>query len=422
MVALISSLFGVALLAHATSGVADPTQRFSPVPAPTGEIDPCPDQGPVGRWVKMSAAGAPASIHDQSWLDSAAAWDGKNMVVALRKDGKWNGTAFDPCRNAWSPIAETRDLPRAEPWLADNDRPFRPSHAHGSSDGFEKFAVWDVARKAWATVSADRPPKSRGHYAVALVDRRLLVWGGWAQSMSTLGDGAVLDIARNTWKPMAATGAPSPRLAPTAVAWTGSRLIVWGGRFASAPGALRTLGDGAQYDPKTDRWTPISPENAPSPRTEATVAWTGRRLVVVGGSADPGGPRLSDGGIYDPAANRWTRLAPPPGDILLPRENVGPLTRISVLPDGRVLFLPDNLGKIAVLDADRASWSVLAADELGKRNNFRAFLAGRRLIVWGGVTVIAEHICPPPVPGQPICDSWAERAARNDGWMMLLPR
>jgi hypothetical protein len=421
-VVLTSSLFGLALAANAAFGVADPAQRFSPVPAPTSDADPCRDRGVAGSWVKMSADGAPASIHDQSWLDSATVWNGKGMVVAVRKDGRWNGTAFDPCRNAWSTIPETRELARAEPWLAENDRPFRPSHAHGSSDGFEKIAVWDTSRNGWVTVTTDRPLKQRGHYAVALADRRLFVWGGWAQTMSVLGDGAVLDLARKAWKPMSAAGAPSPRLAPTAVAWTGSRLIVWGGRVSGAPGSFRTLGDGAQYDPKGDRWTPIAAENAPSPRTEATVVWTGRKLVVAGGSVEPGGPRLPDGGIYDPAANRWTRIAPPPGDILLPKENVGPLTRIIVLSDGRVVFLPDNLGKIAVLDADRASWSILAADELGKRNSFRAFLAGRRLIVWGGVTVIAEHICPPPIPGQPICDSWAERAPRNDGWMMLLPK
>ena len=74
-----------------------------------------------------------------------------------------------------------------------------------------------------------------------------------------------------------------------------------------------------------------------------------------------------------------------------------------------------------LLDADRASWSTIEAAELGRRNSFRAFLLGRRLIVWGGVQLIAEHLCGPPIPGQPICDPWAETAARDDGWMILLP-
>jgi hypothetical protein len=73
------------------------------------------------------------------------------------------------------------------------------------------------------------------------------------------------------------------------------------------------------------------------------------------------------------------------------------------------------------LDADRAAWSTHAARELGNRTSFRAFLPGRRLLVWGGLTVVAEHRCARPVPGQPICDPWAETAARDHGWMLLLP-
>ena len=422
-------LMPLVLLLQVAVGVADPSQRFSPVPGPVSESDPCGEQGPVGRWVKMSATGAPASIHNQSWLDSATVWTGTRLVVALRKDGKWNGTAFDPCGNVWSPIPETRELPRGEPWPSEaHDRPFAPSHRNGSNDGFEQLSVWDVARKAWVTVKSDRPPAPRAHYAVALVGRRLLVWGGWAPPRAALGDGAVLDLARKSWKKMSAAGAPSPRLDPTAVAWTGSRLLIWGGRSAPTwPGPLRALGDGAQYDPARDRWTPMSPVNAPAPRTGATVAWTGRRLVVVGGVPDQSGAAtLGDGGVYDPVADRWTPLQAPGGDVVLPKGNVGPLTRVVVAADGRVVFLPEALGEVVVLDADHGRWSRISADVdgagPGKRNSFRAFLVGRRLIVWGGLTVIAEHLCAPPVPGQPLCDPWAETAARNDGWMMVLPK
>src|SRR5258705_361872 len=83
----------------------------------------------------------------------------------------------------------------------------------------------DAARKAWVSVPADAHLMPRAHYAVALASQRLLVWGGWAKNMGVLGDGATLDIARKSWKKMSAAGAPSPRLAPTAVAWTGSRLL-----------------------------------------------------------------------------------------------------------------------------------------------------------------------------------------------------
>jgi hypothetical protein len=421
-------LLDLALFLQAAFGVADPAQRFAPVPAPSaaGASDPCRERGPAGRWVRMSAEGAPKSLHDQGWLDSAAVWTGTKLVVAQRRSGKWTGAAFDPCGNSWAPIAETTEPPRgdAEPWASDgHDRPFQPSHVQSSYDAFDEVSVWNVARKAWVAVAAQAPLTARSHYAVALDGRRLLVWGGWMHTVGVLGDGAVLDLARKSWKKMAAAGAPSPRLEPSAVAWTGSRLLVWGGRVATtAPGSVRLLGDGALYDPVADRWTPISAHDAPAPRTDATVVWTGRRLVVTGGAREIGGPTLAGGAIYDPAANRWTPLAAPPGGVTLPKANVGPLTRIMVAPDGRVVFLPDDARSITVLDADHAAWSTIAADELGQRNGFRAFLVGRRLLVWGGVTVVAEHLCPPSIPGQPQCDPFAETAPHHDGWMILLPK
>ena len=411
----------------AASGVADQSVRFEPVPEPLGEAwaDPCHDRGPVGRWVQMATAGAPASIHNWSWLDSAAVWTGTRLVVALRKNGAWSGPSFDPCDNVWSPAADIARLPRSEAWLSDDtDRPFRALGRDGSYDGFGKVAVWDDARNAWVGVTAPRDPlEPRSHYAVAVAGRRLMVWGGWTKASSVANDGAVLDLARKSWKPMSQAGAPSARLDPVAVVWTGTRLIVWGGRApTSKPGSLRALGDGALYDPVADRWTPLPAASAPSARVQATVAWTGRKLVVIGGSADLDvSAALRDGAIYDPATDRWQHLEPPPGNVALPRANVGPLTRILPTRDGRVVFLPEPLEQVVVLDADRAAWSTLDAAPLRKRNSFRAFLIGRRLIVWGGQTLVAEFRCPPPVPGQPICDSFAQTAAHDDGWMMLLP-
>ena len=43
-------LLEISLTLQAVAGVADPAQRFSPVPAPAGLTDPCRERGPVGGW------------------------------------------------------------------------------------------------------------------------------------------------------------------------------------------------------------------------------------------------------------------------------------------------------------------------------------------------------------------------------------
>ena len=421
------------LQAAAVFGVVDPVQPFVPVATPSGLTDPCRDPGAPGAWVPMSARAAPASIHDQNWLDSAAVWSGGRRVVATRSDGVWHGSAFDPCANAWAALPATRDSPpRADGWRTDDrDRPLvaRRDPRDSSYDFFDHVSVWDETRKAWTTVDARNRLAPRTLYALAVAGRRALVWGGWSAprpAARALGDGAVLDLGTKRWKPMSAAHAPSPRFLPTAVVWTGSRLLVWGGRFAP-PDATRPtqtvlLADGASYDPVADRWTAMSTADAPTARTDAIVAWTGRKLVVYGGAAAIGDPvQLRDGAVYDPAADRWTRLGAPPGDVALPRANVGPMARILVTSDDRVLFLPEGLSTIAVLDAERARWSTLPVGALAPRTSFRAFLVGRRLLVWGGMRVISEPPCPPPQPNLPLCDPVSVTAPRNDGAMLVLP-
>ncbi len=90
-------------------------------------------------------------------------------------------------------------------------------------------------------------------------------------------------------------------------AWTGSEMLVWGGQLSDE--ASLVLGDGARYDPTTDSWTPMSSEGAPSPRREALSVWTGSELVVWGGRG-AGYSALTDGAIYDPVLDRWRPMAP----------------------------------------------------------------------------------------------------------------
>ena len=78
----------------------------------------------------------------------------------------------------------------------------------------------------------------------------MIVWGGLFPLTNT---GGVYDPATDTWTPMSLANAPWPRYWHTAV-WTGSKMLVWGGRIANTYEAY----DGGAYDPATDTWTPTS--------------------------------------------------------------------------------------------------------------------------------------------------------------------
>jgi len=85
----------------------------------------------------------------------------------------------------------------------------------------------------------------------------------------------------DSWSLISSEGAPSTRTMHSAV-WTGTEMLVWGGGNAKS----ECLNTGGRYDPVTDRWSPMTLENAPAPRymmrPDAGV-WTGRQFLVVGG-------------------------------------------------------------------------------------------------------------------------------------------
>jgi N-acetylneuraminic acid mutarotase len=97
--------------------------------------------------------------------------------------------------------------------------------------------------------------------------------------------------------------------------WTGTELVVWS---TTTDQAGRSTGNTASaYNPGTGRWRTLPP--APiTPRRLAATVWAGDRLLVWGGIRNLRGDRLAypgDGAAYDPRRDRWQRLAraPVPG-------------------------------------------------------------------------------------------------------------
>ena len=138
----------------------------------------------------------------------------------------------------------------------------------------------------------------------------MIIWGGWngdddARNYALAG--SRYDPRTDRWRPISRDGAPEPREDHSAV-WTGSEMIVWGGvRRDATSGERHQLATGGRYDPATDTWRPLAQGGAPEAREDGVVVWTGSEMLVWGGQqADV---PLASGARYLAAADTWCPIA-----------------------------------------------------------------------------------------------------------------
>lgn len=185
-------------------------------------------------------------------------------------------------------------------------------------------------------------------------------------------------LAKGSWSRFP-RGPLSPRTGQLEV-WTGRELIVWGGT-PSCDGSCGPVDDGAAYNPATHRWRMLPPSPLSS-RSDAGAVWTGSEMVVIGGEGHSG-ESLDNAAAYDEATNTWTRLPSPP----IAGEQV-----IDALWTGRQVVVLSGVGADAValsryemtaFDPATNAWAMLPALPT-RRGTAGLTLAwtGRQLIAW----------------------------------------
>lgn len=186
------------------------------------------------------------------------------------------------------------------------------------------------------------------------------------------------------------------------LAWTGSRVVAWGGYHESRSGALEFFADGATYDPVTDHWATIQPSPL-SPRTLAAVGWTGTKLLIWGGVGCQSGASCSlaglsfrnDGAVYDPTADSWRSVSRGPladagrsaasaCGFLSAGPPVWTGTRLLVWGEARCDASARSIG--AAYDPDSDSWSSMSPAPITSRTLAAVVWTGTRMLVWGGLT------------------------------------
>ncbi|WP_395736574.1 kelch repeat-containing protein [Prosthecobacter sp.] len=248
-------------------------------------------------------------------------------------------------------------------------------------------------------------------------------------STALLAQGFVRDPSSTTlgesWTPMPSGDA----VAGHSAVWTGTELLVWGGVVpdntnTGMPPAYKAINRGLRYNPSTGAWIPISTVGAPQQRFYHSAVWTGTQMIVWGGqttastSSTGGTPAtvLATGGIYTPATDTWTAMAPngsiPFGDgrsraqafwtgtdLLIWGGSMTPLTFGFSYPGG------GGVGKRYNLATN--TWSSMAANppEIGPSIYWSGVWTGSSMIVWGSQTV-GDSTLPSAGKYTPATDTW----------------
>ncbi len=284
--------------------VADPASGASSIP-----FDACPPES----WAPLTSSGAPSGR-----LGVTTVWTGSEMIVWGGSDGSSylaTGGAYDPVLDAWHPVtdagAPVARTGHSAVWTGSRMIVWGGSTGSGST-WTNTGGAYDPVADQWTPTNVDGAPSPRRSHSSAWTGTRMIVWGGTTLSVKPncngdRSDGALYDPAIDSWTPMATAGAPSPRHGSSAV-WTGREMIVWGGSFEYYCGLPPYCcwyygGGGKRYDPSTDVWAPITTLGAPPDSSGHSTVWTGSRMFAWQNRAD-------SSGRYDPGTDSWADVSP----------------------------------------------------------------------------------------------------------------
>lgn len=242
-------------------------------------------------------------------------------------------------------------------------------------------AAYDPKEERWRKI-ADSPLIGRTGAASVWTGSRLLVWGGRGgrTSFSPRSDGAAYDPDQDGWRVLP-KGPLAARWGHSAV-WTGREALIWGGSNDGSTDDIR-FKDGARYNPATRKWRALSP--APiSARSGHMAIWTGGEMIVWGGVS--GSPTdstfLKDGAAYDPRTDRWRKLAKAPIDGRSNHQLVWTGSEMIVL--GGYPGTDRFETRDAAYNPATDRWRLLAKSRLSVRFGHQATWTGTEILVTGG--------------------------------------
>ena len=319
----------------------------------------------------------PAAPIDVSEVQTGV-WTGHEALFTYKSMTTRQAAAYDPAKGTWRVLpggsapttgseGGAASVWTGTDWLVWGLRP-------------GKLLVYRPATNRWRVVGGGDVGMPSD--VVVWTGKRMIGWGGGCCAEFN-NDGGSYAPATNSWRRL-----PKPPVVgrqASAGAWTGREMIVAGGftERQGSDGVTRAviLRDAAAYNPTSNAWRTLPP--LPAGRRDMTAVWTGRDLLVVGGSGAAG--RLLVGVFaYRPSTNRWRMLAPLPrgrsshSAVWTGKQLIvwgGSITRDGELitPNTGLVYTPAN-----------NRWTPIAPAPIPGRNNTTALWTGSGMLVAGG--------------------------------------
>ncbi|MBS1789332.1 MAG: pre-peptidase C-terminal domain-containing protein [Acidobacteria bacterium] len=284
---------------------------FNPGPLSTGSrYTPA-----IDSWTPTSLTGVPIAR-----LAHTAVWTGIEMIIWGGSPGDIvfgrtnTGGRYNPATDSWTATSltgapEVRSIHTAV-WTGSEMIIWGGNNSiNGTLNNGSRY---NPTTDAWTTVTTTGAPSQRYAHTAVWTGSEMIVWGGFP----TTSTGGRYNPATNAWAPTTTSGAPFARNSHTAV-WTGSDMIVWGGDYGGSSSIRANTG--GRYNPLTDSWTMTSTTGAPVARSSQAAIWTGREMIIWGGT-DGTAIGFRSGGLYNPATDGWTSISTanaPPGSFSL---------------------------------------------------------------------------------------------------------
>ncbi len=208
-------------------------------------------------------------LADQTWEQLAdppfqpvenmsGVWTGTEalFIGGYSRSSKSPAVAFDPATRQWRSLAPMPGHwlePDQLVWTSEvvivvggNSGPAHPT----------ELSVYDPGADVW-TLTAPLPIQAVEDLAVGWTGTELLLWGGFGTyNQGVSGEGAVYDIATDSWRVMAAS--PLTARCYHSGEVTRDGFVIFGGLEVCGDPGILARGDGAIYDPESDTWSVLS--------------------------------------------------------------------------------------------------------------------------------------------------------------------